>query len=169
MSANVFQGAEHIGGNWGRRGQMIAHRMVSLLVGCVGQRDWLALGRNIAESAPDTIGITRLLELDTVAGLIGELVVSLGIGSIVLEATDLGILVDVVGAGAADESQAEQLELEVDMSSNQRMSGHCAKLTYLYILLVVSSSVDDEMMLWFGCLQCNCLIRSAQVRLLYGW
>lgn len=113
MSTNVFQGTEHIGGNWGRRGQMIAHWMVSLLVGCVGQRDWLALGRNIAESSAHTIGIARLLELDTVAGLIGELVVALGIGSIVLEAPDLGILVDVVGVGAADESQAEQLQFEV--------------------------------------------------------
>lgn len=109
MGADIFQGTDNVSRNWGRGGQVVTHWMVALLVGGVCQRDVLALGRHVSHGTTCSVGVARLLDLDAIAGLVGVLVVALSIGSVVLEAADLGILVDVVGAGAADESKTEQL------------------------------------------------------------
>jgi len=140
MGADVFQGAQDVGWNGGRSGQVVAHRMVALLVGRIGQRDVLALGRHIGHGTAGAVGIARLLDLDAIAGLVGELIVSLGVGGIVLEATDLGILVDIVGAGAADECQTEKLcENNMTVSRDHpENEEQVLPLTYLYILLGIS-------------------------------
>lgn len=109
MGANVLEGAQDVSRHWRRGGQVITHRVEALLVGGVAQRDVLALGRNIGNGTTRPIGIAGLLVLDAIAGLIGELVIALRVAGLVLEAPDLGVLVDIVGAGAADQSQAEQL------------------------------------------------------------
>lgn len=110
MGANVFEGAQHIGWHRWWCGQMITDWMVTLLVGGVAQRDLLTLRRDVGNSATYTRWVTRLLHLNAIACLVGKLVIALRIGCIVLEAAYLCVLVDVVGAGEANESKTQQLQ-----------------------------------------------------------
>lgn len=126
MCANVFEGTQHIGRHGWWCGQMITHGMVTLLVGGVAQRDLLALGRHVGHSATHTRWVARLLNLNAVACLIGILVIALRIGCIVLEAAYLCVLVDVVGAGAANESKTQQLQWRCQLANESwaTLEGH---------------------------------------------
>jgi len=110
MGADVFQGAQDVGWNGGRSGQVVAHRMVALLVGRVGQRDVLALGRHIGHGTAGAVGIARLLDLDAIAGLEGIVVVALGIGRVDVLAGDHGILVDVIRMDIGQHQGGEEAE-----------------------------------------------------------
>lgn len=126
MCANVFEGTQHIGRHGWWCGQMITHGMVTLLVGGVAQWDLLALGRHVGHSATHSRWIARLLDLYAVACLIGKLVIALRIGCIVLEAAYLCVLVDVVGAGAANESKTQQLQWKCQLANESwaTLEGH---------------------------------------------
>lgn len=91
---------------------MIASWVESIVVGCVGQSDHLAIGGSVAVRAAGTINIASFLGLDAIACFVWIRIVAHRIGGIIPFAQNLSILVDVVGLGADQQSgdKAERLQ-----------------------------------------------------------
>lgn len=79
----------------------------SIFIGDVVQRDLLTLRRDVGNSSTYTRWVTRLLTLNSIGCLIGNLVITLRIGCVALNAEYLCVLVNVVGLGAYDQGGQE--------------------------------------------------------------